>query len=485
MLDPDRQGEGRPYGEPALRSGSGAVAQMDRRPEGFAMRMFLAGIFKNWRCILLSMIAMLGLALIFVLTVKPSFVANSTLLVLLSSEYSPRAAGDDAKSTSIVLERDAVLKSEVEILTSSALEKETLRNIGLERAYPDYLKPPGLRARITSYLVDLFRAPSRVIEPLDLAAQEFAKDLTATADKAGNIIVVSYHNHDPVVAAEAVNAQISAYLTKRQDLLRDSQTAVVAGQAEVLRAQLDQAARDYADFKAKNNISDYNTERQFLLRQQSDTAQDLQQADRDIAQATQRVAVLQRDFDKLAKDVVQYRGSPTVLPRGRPVVLDTLEVDGSRAEQDLQAAKARHDTDVAQLARLDDQIRTLDQKEFELERLDRKRKLIDENFRSVVKALGDRALQENVMANKTANVRVIQEAETPIAPTNLRLMIFAAGVLLSLFAGVLAAVLSNVFRRGYISPEALERSLALPVLVSVPVLPRPPKPIAAPNSAKI
>ena len=248
---------------------------------------------------------------------------------------------------------------------------------------------------------------------------------------------------------------------------------------EALRGELDQAGHAYADFKEKNKISDYSTQRQYLLRQQSDTSQDLQQADRDVAQATQRVAVLQRDFDKLPKDIVQYRDSPTVLPRGRPVVLDTLEVDRSRAEQDLQAAKARHDTDVAQLAKLDDQLKSLDQKEFELERLDGRRKLVDENFRSVAKAFDDRALQENVMAKKTANVRVIQDAETPVAPTNLRLMIFAAGVLLSLFAGVLAAVLSNAFRRGYISPEAIEHGLGLPVLVSVPVLPKPPEPIVA------
>lgn len=101
--------------------------------------------------------------------------------------------------------------------------------------------------------------------------------------------------------------------------------------------------------------------------------------------------------------------------------------------------------------------------------------------RAVAKAFDDRALQENVMARKAANVRVIQQAETPVAPTNLRLMIFAAGALLSLFAGVLAAVLSNAFGRGYISPEAIDHGLGLPVLVAVPVLKKPPGPIAAQN----
>jgi uncharacterized protein involved in exopolysaccharide biosynthesis len=464
------------------------------RPQGSPMRAFAVGFVKNWRRILLSMAATLALALGLALFVKPTFVANATLLVLLSSEYSPRAAGDDAKSAAIVLERDAVLKNEAEILTSSTLEKETLRKIGLERVYPDFMKPPGLPTRILKYISEsasslgsIFgstAAPPRVIEPIDIAAQKFGKDLTATADKAGNIIVVSFRSPDPVVAAEVVNTQINAYLAKRQELLRDTQTKALSGQVEALRAELDQAGRDYAEFKAKNNISDYSTQRQFLLRERSNTSQDLQQADRSLAQATQRLSVLQQEFDKLPKDVVQYRNVQRVLPRGRTVVLDTLEVDRSRVQQEIQSSKARHDTDVAQLAKLDEELKTIDQKEFELERLDGKRKLIDENYRAVVKALDERALQEDVIAKKTANVRVIQEAETPVAPTNLRLMILAAGMLLTLFTGFLATILSNVFRRGYISQEAVEHDLGLPVLVRLPLLPKPPEPITLQDAAK-
>jgi uncharacterized protein involved in exopolysaccharide biosynthesis len=495
MLDSSRPEKRLPFSEPVLESGSGGVRQSFRRPQGSVLRAIFNGVFKDIRRILLSMAAVLAIALISALTAKPSYVASSTLLVLLSSEYSPRAAGDDAKSAAIVLERDAVLKNEVEILTSATLEKETLRRIGVGVVYPDSLKPPGILAQLTKEIgnrvASLFekfgshKAQPRVIDPLDLAGAKFAKDLTATPDKAGNIITVNFQNRDPVVAADVLNAQINAYLAKRQELLRDSQTTVLAAQAEALRKELDQAGHDYADFKATNNISDYSTQRQLLLRQQSDTAQDLQQADRDIAQATQRVAVLQQDYDKLPKDTVQYRDIPTVLPRGRPVVLDSMVLDRSRAQQDLQAARARRETDVAQLAKLDDQIRKMDQKEFELQRLDGRRKLIDENFRSVVKALDDRSLQENVMAKKTTNVRVIQEAEAPIAPTNLRLMISVAGVLLSLFAGVATAALSNAFRRGFISPEPLEHSLGLPVLVSVPVLPRAPELVATGNSGRI
>jgi capsular polysaccharide biosynthesis protein len=100
-----------------------------------------------------------------------------------------------------------------------------------------------------------------------------------------------------------------------------------------------------------------------------------------------------------------------------------------------------------------------------------------------MKALDERMFQEDVMAKKTSNVRVIQPAEVPVAPNNLRMMIIGAGAALSLFAGVAAAFLSEVLRRGYLTPETLEHRVRVPVLVSVPKLPSPPRPITAIASA--
>jgi capsular polysaccharide biosynthesis protein len=48
--------------------------------------------------------------------------------------------------------------------------------------------------------------------------------------------------------------------------------------------------------------------------------------------------------------------------------------------------------------------------------------------------------------------------------------VLAAGVILSVLMGILVALLSHVFRRGYISPETLERRLGVPVLASIPDL---------------
>ncbi|SFK81751.1 GumC family protein [Methylocapsa palsarum] len=487
MADSIRRHDRRQYAGHVLYGGRD-FAGADHPPRSISMlRVVLSCLVKDRRRILIAMSSVIALAFLLALMIKPVFVADSTLLVLLSPDYAPRMAGDESKpAASIVVDRDAILKDEVEILNSASLAKETLRKVGLDRVYPDLLKPPGLRAQISQSIGDGIRAlfalagapkaPARAIDPLDLAAGSFSKDMTATADKAGNIIVVTFRHRDSVVAADVVNTQINDYFAKRAELLRDEQSALVARQADALRKELDRVSRAYSEFKNENDISDFSNQRLLLLRQQSELARDLQAAERAIAQSTQRLAVLRKELDAQPSDNGPYRNQI----RTRPVVLDTLQVDRNRSQQELDASKARRDIDTTQLAQVDAQIRALSQKEFELERLDGQRKLVSDNFGRVMKALDTRMFEEDVMAKKTANVRVIQAAEIPVTPNNLRLVIIAGGVALGLFAGLATAFLSELFRRGYLRPETLEHHVRVPVLVSVPLLPNPPQPIAAP-----
>jgi uncharacterized protein involved in exopolysaccharide biosynthesis len=439
-------------------------------------RMILTGLFKDKHRILLSMAAVFALAAAMAMAVTPTFTSTATLMVLLSADYSLRPPiGSEATGT-VTLERDAFLKDEVEILTSPSLEKATLKKIGLDRVYPAYSKPPGWPKRLTLWIADRMRTATtalgydspapRAIDSLELAAVEFAKDLTATPDKAANIIMVSFRHRDPTMAAEVVNALIKSYLAKRSELFSDIRAETVAEQADILRQKLDKASRDYANFKARNDIFDYNMQREILLRQQGETFLDLQQADRASEEAAQRSAEVQNELDKMPQDVVQYHNNTSVVRRARDTILEALELDHTRAQEDLHAKKARHDTDITQLAQIRDSIKRLEQNEFELERLDRQRNLIEQNYRTLTKELGDRNFQQNV--NSNTNVRVIQEAEIPIESGRLRMVILVAGVMLSLFGGIVVAICSQVFRRGYISAEKLEASLGLPVLASVP-----------------
>jgi uncharacterized protein involved in exopolysaccharide biosynthesis len=462
-----------------------------RRP--LARRIILNSIFKDKRRILLSMVTTLALTVALALLVTPKYKANATLLVLISSEYTslPVTPATGAENVSRVIpERDAILKSEVEILSSPSLGKAVLHRIGVDRVYSDYAKR-GWGAKTLALVSSQLRAaaaefglelpPPHAVNSIDLAALAFAKDLSVTPDKTGNIITVSFRHRDPTVAAAVVNTLIESYLVKRGGLFSDVTSPIAAEHVNALREELEKADREFTDFKAGNGISDYSLQREILLRQQGDVSHDLQRAESEIAQSAQRIAVLEHELKQTPQDVVEYGKTLSPILHGRPTVVDSLEIDRARANGDFEAAKARRDTDFAQLTQLRDSIKRLEANSLELERLDRKRFLIDQNYRSMIQRFDFLKFREEMNAKKVASIRIVQPAEIPVESGMLRIVILAAGLIICLFVGIVVALLSAVFRCGYISPEELERSLGLPVLARVPVLVRPPDMVGSPE----
>ena len=407
--------------------------------------------------------------------IGPEFKAESTLLVLLSPDYSPHAAGEDSKISSIVLERDAVLKDEVEILSSRSLAKITIQKIGLENIYPEYSESKSLYKKMISYafwpikfLKSIITGVKiRDIDPLEFAVTRFMKNLSALPDKSGNIIKVTFTHNDPLVASLVINTHINSYLAKRIDLYRDLQSTVLIEHVKDLAIKLDSIYDNYENFKLTNNISDYNTQRQILLNQRGEITQDLHQTERLISQNSQKSKFLQRELDLKPNDTVQYHDKLTQIRRGRPQVLDTLEVDKVRADQELVSNQARKTSASEQLSIINSHIQLLDKQESSLERIDRSRRIAEESYHTAIKALTDREMHENLMDNKTENVRVIQFAETPLNPTNLRIILFIVGVIASILLSVIFGIIFSYIRKGFICAESLEKKLHIPVLATI------------------
>ncbi|WP_156971170.1 GumC family protein [Beijerinckia mobilis] len=454
------------------------------------LRIALSGVFRDKRRILCVMASVIVLTCLSAVMVTPKFVANSTLLVLLSQDYTSQPAVGTVNVSPVMLEKDAILKGEVEILVSPAIAKAVLRTIGFERVYPDLVKEAW-----TVRLSDTFSkiaemvgwkiSPRRSIDPLEKSAIAFSKDLFVTPDKIGNVISLGFRHRDPEIAAEVLNELTKAYFVKRAAIFANVQSPYGADRAAELRQQLDHIDHAYADYKARNGISDYSLQRDLLLRQQGDISRDMQQADNDIAQMTQRSSVIRRELDQTPQDTVVYGGVQSQIRHGRPTVVATLETDYERVKQDLEAAKARRAIDTNQLAQVEGKIKQLDEKSVELTHLERQRELTEQNYASVIKELNAHKFQEEVNARKAANVRVIQPADVPTDRGNIRLIIVMFGILVSLFAGVVTAILSEFFRYGFICSEKLEYTLGTPVLVSVPMIADLEPAVASPSRGTI
>lgn len=484
-----------------------------------SLRELLSSAFQDARRIIILMILTLVLAVGAAVMVVPTYTAGSTLLVLLSPEYAYRPEAGADTFVNMALERDAILSSEISILSSMNLQYEVIDKIGVDKLYPDLVKPAGWFDRMKQRL--LGKRSQR--NPVDMAAEQFSKDLMAFPDKSGNTIQVGFRHRNPVLAAEVVNELVTAYLASRESVYLDVQSDLVRKQADKLHAELDVASDNLTAYQMQSGISDFATQLDILLRQQGDLNRNLQQTETTIADSSQRAQTIKAQLAKTPAQVVQFsddesdrrvqaardslaaltqketdlrqtytdgsdkviavrsqikamqseigrlqnNGKPSAVRRGLNEVYATLDLDRLRAESSLAAATQQHAAIELQLQQINKSISALYEKKSGLEEKQRQKALLEQNYATAMKTLDERRMQEDVEAKKATNVRVIQPAGPPMKSNSIRLVILAGGAIMSLVVALLTAFLSDVFRRGFISPERLERSLGIRVLGSV------------------
>ncbi|HVJ42140.1 MAG TPA: Wzz/FepE/Etk N-terminal domain-containing protein [Dongiaceae bacterium] len=482
-------------------------------------RELLNSAFKDARRIVLA-IAFVLLAAIAAAAIKtPLYTAHATLLVLLSPEYAARPDAGSAASANMALERDAILNSEISILTSTSLAKDVVRQVGLARLYPKIAQGPGLLRQVLNKVL----GRTDTVDPVDLAADQFSRDLAATPDKSGSTIDIAFRHQDNAVAAAVVNDLVAAYQRKRQDIYADVQSDLVAGKAAQARQDLESKSAELAAYQSETGVSDFPTQLDILLRQQGDLQRQIQQTDTDIADASERLKIAQSQLTTTPAEIVQYADSdtdrriqdardtlntlkqreydlrqtytdksdkvitvqkqiaamqdelaklqqsaqPSAVRKGRNDVYSTIELDRVKAESSIAAAQQQRLQLQSQLAAVSASVGQLYGKKARLDDLTRQKTLAEQAYSTAMKTLSERQMVEDVGAKRATNVRVIEAAEPPLKPAPIRLVILAGGLILSLIVGFLTAFLSDFLRRSYISSERLEKSLGIPVLVTV------------------
>jgi len=484
-----------------------------------SLRELLFSAFQDGRRIIILMSVTLFLAAGAAVTISPTYMAASTLLVLLSPEYAYRPEAGADTFVNMALERDAILSSEISILTSTKLQYEVVNKIGPERLYPDTVKPEGWFARNFHRL--LGQRSTR--NPVDLSVEQFSRNLMAYPDKSGNTIQVGFRHRDPALAAEVVNDLVAAYLAVRESVYLDVQSDLVQKQVDKLHDSLDLASAELSRYQRESGIADFPTQLDVLLRQQGDLNRSLQATETTIADASQRVQTIKAQLAKTPMEVVQFSddesdrrvqatrdalaaltqkemdlrqsytdssdkvvavrnqiaamqaemtklqtiSKPSAVRKGLNEIYATLDLDRLRAESTLAAATQQRLAIQQQLAAINKAVGDLYAKKAGLEERQRQKALLEQNYAAAMKTLDDRRMQENVEAKKATNVRVIQPAGAPLKSNAIRIVILAGGAIISLLVGLLTAFLSDVFRRGFISPDRLERTLGVRVLGSV------------------
>jgi uncharacterized protein involved in exopolysaccharide biosynthesis len=489
-----------------------------------------------------------GAAAIFVGTVALAFAisamlpsyyrATAWLAILPSPEFTVRQEAGSRAATSSVLALDQVMKAESEILQSDDLHEQTIRGMAADTGraagdaaaalYPelDPQAPPSLADRIGHAVIHYALWPWRddaKAHPegsMDAALRRFSDSLVVLPNKDSNVIKATFVNANPSLAARALNALLAQYAQRRRSIYNDPQLAVAQKEAELTQKAVTVADEKLSRFKSAHGFSDLATERGLLLKQTSDATQRLFDAETQDVQSEARLAVLDRQIEKIPSTPMLYqendtdlrlqaldaalvdlRGrlttarehyrdnsqlvsslrsqivareferktaqqahTPSILRSGRSPALDPLLVDRAHSAADRDAARATAVSVSGELAWLRGQLATLNADESQLADLSRRKAAADADFAIAQQVVQEQTLTEAEDARRLANVRILQPARVPVYPTLTKMLIRLAGVVFGFAASFGWLLCRFPFETTVLTEAGLAHVTKLPVL---------------------
>ncbi len=359
---------------------------------------------------------------------------------------------------------------------------------------------------------------------LDRAVVRFTANLDVLPVKDSSVIHLTFSDKNPRMAAEALNRLILQYLEHRRSVFEAPRSQLFLQQRDGFAQRLGKAEQDLEAFKLKHDFSSFADQKAMVLRQQAeiqndkmDTATRLreiegrlttineqlatvpkeialyaesgQQDARDTARATlvtlearrnellTKFSETSRFITDLDHQIAKLRAIINATPpkesisrrSGRNPLYDELSTEQVRRGNEAAAFRARQKSLDGQLARVTERLAMFDRLERDFNTLMLQRTLLEKNLQIYAQKAEEALIQEELDRQKTANVRVIEQAQVPRQGRSLRGIVLALAVVGGLVMALALAFLKDFFREVLISPEDTERVLGLPVLVAVPL----------------
>ena len=476
----------------------------------YGWRDFLTLAFKEKWLLLVVFSTTLGLAVLASFAPSVKYIASSRLLILLSREYTFRPqVGSDTGST-LALDNAHIMRSEVEILSNPDLKRQVVRNFGQKRLYP--------------FLATDERSEEAARGRFDAAVKNLAANLKIEPVPGSNVVRVSFAHPDPQLAADVLNALVEAYLESRRELYGQRGSELLVAQRDDFARRLSDAEEAMEGLRLKNDITVLEEQRLLLLRNQMD----LEAARRDTAtrvrEATAKLENLSGSMSKVAQTVPLYseHSSTAAVESAKARLLElqlrrkelrarftedsrfvtdvndqiaivqrflsdqkrrrtsTRRVGPNPTYEGLMEEAIRLGGEVdslrARQASLDEQVPSLERARASLEQVEREyrelalnRQIVEQQYQAYAGKAEEARILENLDRSQAANIRIIDKAVPPTEGRRLQPLIIMVGVVAGVVTALAAALFREFTRTTFVTPQAVERALGLPVLVLVPL----------------
>ena len=433
--------------------------------------MLLASLRHDRAWIALAVALTIAIAGIAAWSITPVYQARSTLLVMLGSEYTYRTVPGEQANNAGGLNRDQILRTEIEILEEDDLHRMVIRTIGATTLYPSLSPTPGSVSRFSAFakgvldpvrkqlgLPELEQAQPHAMDPVEQALVRLNANLSYLAVKDGNGIELTFSHEDPAMAARVLQLLEEVYLVRRRELYLTQEGRLVRIEVDAIRKSLKEADDKLLDYKRLSGGGDYLVRRVILQNQQGVFETELRTARDQADQNTTRLVQLDQ----------QMRSLPgTYQTLVNPLMLQ-MQQDRSKALINLETSRTQAARDLTHLGEVAASIKEIATQEHQVEQLTRDREVLVEALKAADKVRNEKTIAESIENSGRENVRVLQVPRAPMLPKSSRSLILAGGIILGAVVGAAVGLILHATRRVYLLPEAVERDTNLRVILTIP-----------------
>ena len=458
--------------------------------------------------VLAAFLLPLAIAIILIYVMPPTYRAQTSLVVGTGPEYLVRGGDGNETMTAPTSTKQEFINTEIELLSSLAVAKATIERVGLEKIYPAIAK-----------------SPPKTGTALDAAVLAFKSAIHIDLVKLSNLINVSFDHPNLKMASQVLDQFITSYQDMHSSVFSSRRSQSYEETIARDMAELEKLEHERTAVKAAGNIYDLGQQRATLINYRVDAQKHLQDTIDTLTRLEYRLAYLtsvrpnlssevrssqtdsnaeatharQMMFDlqqkkvtllgsyapdsqqiqrvqvqiEMVQRIVQSMGDTVtkVTTTASPIATSVdQEIINAKADiTPLMAQKARYE---AVIKSIEEQLQKIEQEDSQLRILDAHIDAQNDNLRAMRKRYDEARAEDEMEQAKVTSVVQTSKAITPDKPVSPnKLLLLAGGMLSGLIAAAGVMMLAILTNRTFLSEGSVERFLGLPVLGSVPLRP--------------
>ena len=455
---------------------------MEEQHQTYSLRDLLAILFKHKYKILIPFVVIaIGTVVVAKLTTQKQFVARAVLMVKFGREFQPVSEMPGQGPPGI--NQDAIINTEMQILTGSDLAKKLLETAGVYNLYPDLAK-----SQVTGLALQ------------ETASLQFRQNLFVKPVPKTNLIEVYYRHDNPVVAAKAVNQLVDLFQEKHLQVFSENKTPFLEEQEKAYQEKLKESENRLTGFRQKYEVYALDDQKGLLIKQRADLDTQIKTEESRIKELQARYAYW-KDDKNIVTDLVanslrnqvnaselkeqqllqKYTESSRLVQEVRKDIELTKEQlhkqesevrkqQLATIESELNPLQVKVASLKRQLAQVEGETRAIDQRQEQFRELTRDVASNESNYQVYLKKSEEARISEDLDRRKMTNIQVIERASVPLMPMQTdKKKIYGIGFFLAVAFPLGLAFVSEMLPQGLTIPHYGEKKLGMPVLVAIPL----------------